>query len=139
VSGCFETNRNLTEVTSCSNTGFLFQPIGADEIALRDPLISFSFRRTPMLHGTVSYDGSKVQVLGLANWTPLPVVILFILFGSVVIVEIGFLGLAGLLVLAMPAAFIAFWASAIQRQRARLDDLVDELIANLKTNDPKSR
>ena len=51
-------------------------------------------------------------------------------FGIFVIVETEFIALV------VPAAFVAFGVWSYQAQKQRLDDLVDEIIANLKTDTP---
>ena len=82
------------------------------------------------MHGLLSYDGSKFKLLGLANWTPLLVAVLFMTFGIFAIVTTEFTALV------VPAAFVAFGVWSYQAQKQRLDDLVDEITANLKTDTP---
>ncbi len=138
IPGHLEPHRSLNDVASCSNTGFLFQPLATELVAFREPLMNFAFRCAPVMHGMVLYDGSKVQISGLANWAPLIVGTLFLLFGTVGIVEIGFFSLDGLSTVVLPVVFMVLWASAFQSQRVRLNDLADELRANLTIIHPKS-
>jgi len=128
IHGELESTRELSDITACSNTGFLFRSVNAQEVIFRDPLIHFSFRAPPWMHGLLSYDGSKCELLGLANWTPVSFGVLFMMFGIFAFVETEFTALA------MLAPFVALWMWSYQAQKRQLDDLVDEITANLKTN-----
>ena len=130
IHGDLESTRELSDITACSNSGFRFRSVSNHEVMFRDPLIHFSFRATPVMHGLLSYDGSKFELLGLANWTPLSFGVLFMMFGILAIVETEFTALV------MLAPFVALWMWSYQAQKRRLDDLVDEITANLKTNTP---
>ncbi len=81
------------------------------------------------MHGSLSYDGSKFELLGFANWTPLSFGALFTVFGFLGILETEFI----VLFIVMPATFVILWLWSFQTQKQRLDDLVDEITANLKT------
>lgn len=129
IHGELESTRELSDITACSNTGFLFRSVNAQEVIFRDPLIHFSFRAPPWIHGLLSYDGSKFELLGLANWTPLSFGALFTVFGFLGILETEFVALF----IVMPATFVTLWLWSYQAQKRRLDDLVDEITANLKT------
>jgi nitrate reductase NapE component len=127
VVGTLQTNRSLTDILACSNTGFRFRSISANEAAFRDPLIRFLFP-APVMHGSIRYSGSKIEVQELANWTPLYVVFLFLTFSAFGILIMGFVGSIGLVVSGIA---LASWVLSYRSQRRRLDDLVDELVANL--------
>jgi len=133
IHGELESRRELSDIAACSNTGFLFRTMNAQEVIFRDPLIRFSFRAPPLIHGLLSYNGPKFELLGLANWTPVSFAILVVFFGVFGVVLTGF---AGLVVLVVPAMFLTSLAWLYQTQKSRLDDLVDEITANLKTKNP---
>jgi len=125
IIGNLDSRRDILEVVSCSNTGFLFRKLSATEIGFRAPLISFS--TTPVMHGYLYSDHSKVQIRGLSNWAVLSFQFLVALFGAIALLEAQFL------VLALPFSSIAYWFWCYQRQQRLFDDLLDELTANLTT------
>jgi len=128
IRGELESTRELSGITDCSNSGFRFRSVNTHEVMFRDPLIHFSFRATPVMHGLLSYDGSKFELTALANWTPLSFGALVMMFGILAIVATEFTALFLL------APFVALWMWSYQAEKRQLDDLVDEITANLKTN-----
>ena len=87
-----------------------------------------------MIHGRLSYNGSTFEIIGHANWTPICVAILGVLFGVVGVVLFGFIGLA---VAILPAVFLILLYWSFQTRKQRLDDLADEITANLKPKTPR--
>ena len=133
IQGELDSRRELSDITDCSNSGFLFRSVNANEIIFRDPLFRFPFKAKPLIHGLLSYNGSKFELLGLANWAPVYFAILVVLFG---VVGVALMGLAGLVGLVVPAMLLTPLAWTFQAHKRRLDDLVDEITANLKSPSP---
>jgi hypothetical protein len=127
VFGNLQANRSLMDILACSNTDFRFRNISANEAAFRDALIRFLFP-APVMHGSIRYNGSKIELQELANWTPLYIVFLFMTLSTFEILVMGFAGSIGLVVTGI---VLAFWVLSYRSQRQRLDDLVDEFAANL--------
>jgi len=130
ILGELESTRQLSDITACSNTGLLFHTVNAREVIFRDPLVHFSFKAKPMMHGSVIYHGAKFELLGLANWTPMSVAVLAVLFG---VFGVVLNGPVGLVVLVVPGVLLTILVWSYQAQKRRLDDLVDEINANLKS------
>lgn len=133
IQGELDSKRQLSDITDCSNSGFLFRSVNVNEIIFRDPLFRFSFKATPLIHGLLSYNSSKFELLGLANWAPVYFAILVVLVGVIGVALTGLAGLVGLVVLAMLMTPLAW---TFQTHKRRLDDLVDEITANLKSPPP---
>jgi hypothetical protein len=130
VLGHLPPDRSLPEILDCSNTGFRFCSITTREVAFRDPLVNFHFKQAPMIHGSIRYDGSKIEIQELANWTPLYAILLFSIFGASGILLIGSGGVISVFVAGL---MVISWTFSYRSQQRRLDDLADELRANLLT------
>ena len=119
------TRRDLMDLVACSQTGYSFHRLSLHDIAFREPLVTFT--RIPVMHGRLIHDGCSVQVTGLVNWSIVAFGILFFAVGSM------FFPHAPIYAILMLAAFVALLAWSHDAQRRRLNDLVVELTAQLKT------
>jgi hypothetical protein len=70
---------DLMDIVSCSTTGLCFHRLSSQDVAFREPLITFT--RVPLMHGRMICDDSKVQMVGFVNWTIVVVGILFFALG----------------------------------------------------------
>jgi hypothetical protein len=117
---------DLMNIVACSATGFRFHSLSAHDIGFRDPLVSLPWRIPPVMHGILTYDGSRLEVRGLVNWTVTAVSIIFSFFAGL-LVQHSLIYTAIVL-----AGFIAPLAWCYDTQRRRFDDLVVELTAQFK-------
>jgi hypothetical protein len=121
---------DLMEIASCSTTGLCFHRLSSQDVAFREPLITFT--RVPLMHGRMLYDGSKVQVRGFVNWT---IVVVGFLFFAIPIMFLLHAPIYAILTLLIFGGSLA-WSYDVQRRR--FDDLVVELTAQL-TPPPNER
>jgi hypothetical protein len=124
VGNLSHTRRDVMDLVSCSQTGFSFHRLSPDDIAFREPLITFT--RMPVMHGRLVYDGSALQVRGLINWTVMGVGVLFFALGCM------FVPHAPIYAILLLAAVIGSLVWSFDSQRKRFNDLVIELTAQLK-------
>jgi hypothetical protein len=107
---------DLMEIVSCSTTGLCFHTLSVQDVAFRGPLITFT--RMHVMRGWMHYDGSRVQVDGLINWTIVVIGILFFALGSMFVLHAPIYTS----LLLVPVAGPLVWSYNAQRQL--FDDLV---------------
>ncbi|HEY3037552.1 MAG TPA: hypothetical protein VGJ66_02390 [Pyrinomonadaceae bacterium] len=114
---------DLMDIVSCSTTGLCFHRLSPQDIAFREPLITFT--RVPLMHGRMNYDGSRLHVRGLVNWTIVVIGILFVALGIVFVLHAPIYASLMLVIF----GGLLLWSYDVQRQR--FNDLVVEVTAQL--------
>jgi hypothetical protein len=114
---------DLLDIVLCSTTGLCFHKLSFQEIAFREPLITFT--RMPVMRGRMNYDGSRLQIRGLVNWTIMIIGSLFVAIGIMFVLH------APVYAVLMLVTFGGALAWSYDAQRQRFNDLVVEVSAQL--------
>lgn len=120
-----DTAADLVSIVDCSTTGFCFRSLSRQEVAFRDPLITFSWTSRHVMRGLLCNYGSKVEVRGFLSWTLILVQFLFLALTGMFILQTP---LYGILILIVCGTWFAWACSA---QLRRLGDLVEEVTARV--------